>query len=78
MSMTTPRASEDGAEVGKAAGVARVALGEEHGAAVDQWGRLFTWGAGDFGQLGTGSGGNSASPVQIDGAGTVVDVAAST
>ena len=49
-------------------GITQVALGEEHAAAVDADGRVYTWGAGEFGQLGIGSGKVQMRPVQVKGA----------
>jgi len=34
--------------------VAQVSVGTEHAAVVTEGGRVFSWGANDFGQLGTG------------------------
>jgi alpha-tubulin suppressor-like RCC1 family protein len=42
-----------------------VSVGEDHSAAMDDAGELYTWGAGDRGQLGTGSFTQSASPVRV-------------
>lgn len=49
-------------------GVTQVALGEEHAAAIDARGCVYTWGAGEFGQLGTGSGKVQPRPVQVKAA----------
>jgi alpha-tubulin suppressor-like RCC1 family protein len=42
-----------------------IAAGQSHGLAIANDGRLFAWGAGSYGQLGTGSTTNAFAPVQV-------------
>ena len=56
--------------------VATVAAGEDHAGAVAEDGRLFLWGRGDWGQLGTGDGRSHWTPRVVDGVNVAPPVAA--
>ena len=56
--------------------LATVAAGEDHAGAVAEDGRLFLWGRGDWGQLGTDDGRSHWTPRVVDGVHVAPPVAA--
>jgi len=56
--------------------VIRIAAGENHSLALDEYGKVWAWGEGTSGQLGTGSLLASATPTQVGVLGNIVAIAA--
>ena len=55
--------------------VATVSVGEDHSGAVAEDGRLFLWGRGDWGQLGTGDARSHFTPRLVEGVSVAPPVA---
>lgn len=56
--------------------VLRIAAGENHSLALDEYGKVWAWGEGSSGQLGTGLLSASATPKQVGVLGNIVAIAA--
>jgi len=54
----------------------QVAAGRRHGVALDSTGRVYTWGNGHYGALGTGGRKDQPEPVEVTLPGTAVQIAA--
>ena len=58
-------------DIPKNAKITSVGAGEFHSAAIDSEGNLYTWGRNDSGQLGDGTNVKKATPVKINGKGSI-------